>query len=151
MTQSVISVLDVGVKTSQPGWYSAEDIPISESAAARALPVRAGITLPMPVRRVVAHEGIKDDVGKAAIQRGPLVFVLEGADNGGKVLDLSLPIDAPLTPVSKADLLGGVTVLTGSATRTAPDGTTTQVPVTAIPYYAWANRGRGEMAVWIKK
>jgi len=90
-------------------------------------------------------------VGKAAIERGPLVYALEAADNGGRVLDLSLPLDAVLTPAPHADLLGGVTVITGTAMRTGVDGTSTPVPITAIPYYAWANRGRGEMAVWIKR
>jgi DUF1680 family protein len=141
----------VGTQTSTPGWYSFKNITISKSAATSHTPARAEVNLTMPVRRVLAHEGVKDDVGKAAIQRGPLVYVLEGVDNGGKVLDLSLPMDAALTPVSKPDLLGGITVLTGTAVRTNSDGTTVQVPITAIPYYAWANRGRGEMAVWIKR
>lgn len=107
------------------------------------------VTYPMPVRRVVANASVKDDVGKAAIQRGPLVYVLEGADNGGKVLDITLPLNDSLNPEFHPYLLGGVTVLTASFLRPGPDGA--PVPVMAIPYYAWANRGRGEMVVWIKK
>jgi DUF1680 family protein len=131
----------------QAGWVS---VPITGPIASGA-ESELSVRFPMPVRRVVAHAGVKDDVGKAAIQRGPLVYVMEGVDNGGKALDLTLPLDAALTPSSRPDLLGGVTVLTGMGTRVGSDGTSQPAPVTAIPYYAWANRGRGEMAVWIKR
>ncbi len=105
------------------------------------------LRLPMNVRRVVANPGVKDDAGKAAIQRGPIVYALEGVDNDGKVLDVTLPLDAKFTPAARPDLLGGVTVLTTTipATASAPART-----LTAVPYFAWANRGRGEMVVWIK-
>jgi DUF1680 family protein len=108
------------------------------------------LALAMPVRRVLAHVNVKDDAGKAAIQRGPLVYALEGVDNGGKVLDASVPLDATFTPTFKSDLLGGVTSLSTTVAVTAADGTKTNRTITAIPYFAWANRGRGEMAVWIK-
>ena len=104
----------------------------------------------MPVRRVTANAGVKDDVGKAAIQRGPLVYALEGVDNGGKVLDVSVPLDAVFTPTFHADLLGGVTALSASVPVTGADGAKTSRTVTAVPYFAWANRGRGEMVVWIR-
>ncbi|HUL72515.1 MAG TPA: hypothetical protein VLT86_05400, partial [Vicinamibacterales bacterium] len=96
---------------------------------------------------VTANPGVKDDVGKAAIQRGPVVYALEGVDNDGKVLDVTLPLDARFTPAYRADLLGGVTVLTTTipAAASAPART-----ITAVPYFAWANRGRGEMVVWIR-
>jgi DUF1680 family protein len=104
--------------------------------------------LPMPVRRVTANPGVKDDVGKAAIQRGPIVYALEAVDNGGKVLDVPVPMNTTFTPAFKPDVLGGVTVLTATipATADAPART-----IIAVPYYAWANRGRGEMVVWIKQ
>jgi DUF1680 family protein len=104
----------------------------------------------MPVRRVLAHANVKDDAGKAAIQRGPLVYALEGVDNGGKVLDLSVPVNTTWTPTFKSDLLGGVTTLQTSVAVTGADGAKTDRVVTAIPYFAWANRGRGEMAVWVR-
>ena len=95
----------------------------------------------MPVRRVIANPGVKDDVGKAAIQRGPIVYALEAVDNGGKVLDVPVPMTATFTPAFKPDLLGGVTVLTATlpATADAPART-----ITAVPYFAWANRGGGK-------
>ena len=103
---------------------------------------------PMPVRRVTANPGVKDDLGKAAIQRGPIVYALEAVDNGGKVLDVPVPMNTTFTPAFKPDVLGGVSVLTATipATADAPART-----IIAVPYYAWANRGRGEMVVWIKQ
>ena len=49
------------------------------------------LTLPMPARRIVAHAGVKDDEGKIALQRGPLVYAVEAIDNGGRALDLVDP------------------------------------------------------------
>jgi DUF1680 family protein len=128
----------------QKGWTA---LPVSQ-AILDAGPV--GITFPMPVRRVLAHASVKDDAGKAAIQRGPLVYAIEGVDNGGKVLDLSVPVNSTWTPTFKSDLLGGVTTLQTSVAVTGADGAKTDRVVTAIPYFAWANRGRGEMAVWVR-
>ena len=102
------------------------------------------LNLPMPIRRVKAHRRVKADAGRVALQRGPIVYCLEAADNGGKVLDLSLPSDARITSRHRADLLGGVTVLRGAAMRNGKP-----VTFTAVPYFAWDNRTAGEMTVWI--
>jgi DUF1680 family protein len=113
------------------------------------------LELPMPVRRVIANEKVAADRGRVALLRGPLVFCIEGADvAGGKVRNLVLPDDAPLATEFRSDLLGGVQVMIGEAERTEkPDGlpATETVPFTAIPYFAWAHRGKGEMAVWLKR
>jgi len=105
---------------------------------------RLELTLPMPVRRVEAHDSVKGNRGTLALQRGPLVYAAEAVDNGGRVLDLVLPTDAELEATFREDLLGGVVAITGSARR---DGR--EVPFLAVPYFTWANRGPGEMAVWI--
>jgi uncharacterized protein len=102
------------------------------------------IELPMTVRRVLANDGVVEDRGKAAIERGPVVYCIEAADHGGKTSDVSLPLDAELSAAFRSDLLGGVTVVTGQGRRAGTD-----VPITAVPYFAWNNRGRGDMAVWI--
>ena len=99
------------------------------------------LSLPMPPRRIVAHAGVKDDAGRMALQRGPLVYALEAIDNAGHALDLVIPRDASLRSRYRADLLNGVEVINGEGNR----------PFVAIPYYAWNNRGQGEMAVWIKE
>jgi DUF1680 family protein len=98
------------------------------------------IDIPMPIRRVLANDAVAEDKGKAAIQRGPILYALEAVDNGGSLKDVTLPLDTPLTSPFKADMLNGVHVITGKV------GDRT---VTAVPYYAWNNRGKGEMAVWI--
>jgi DUF1680 family protein len=97
----------------------------------------------MPVQRVVANAAVAENAGRVALQRGPLVFAAEAIDNGGAALDLRLPASAEFTSRFDPELLGGVTVLEGMAIR---DGSS--VPFRAIPYFAWSNRGQGEMAVW---
>src|SRR5262249_22013290 len=98
------------------------------------------LDIPMPVRRVLANDRVTEDAGKAVIQRGPVIFALEAVDNGGSLKDVKIPLDATLTSTFKPDLLGGVDVVTGK---------TGERTFTAIPYYAWNNRGKGEMEVWI--
>lgn len=111
------------------------------------------LDLPMPVRRLIAHPEVKADQGKVALQRGPLVYCLEGPDNDGDVLNRVISDEAKLETEYRPDLLGGVTVITGLAQvaeRTLEgDVMASGVrPFTAIPYYAWAHRGRGQMTVW---
>jgi hypothetical protein len=101
------------------------------------------LDLPMPVRRVLAHPNVKDCVGKVALQRGPIVYCFEGADHGGRVLDLAMPADAAFAPRRREDLLGGTTVLEGKLLRAGE-----RIRATAIPYHLWSNRGAGEMVVW---
>ncbi|MBN1362049.1 MAG: glycoside hydrolase family 127 protein [Sedimentisphaerales bacterium] len=111
------------------------------------------LNLPMPVRRIIANEKVAADRGKVALQRGPLVFCLEGPDNDGQVLNLVIPDDAQFTTEHRPDLLNGVTVIMGQAraTKRTMNGDivlTTERTFTAIPYYAWAHRGRAAMTVW---
>ncbi|MBN1507601.1 MAG: glycoside hydrolase family 127 protein [Sedimentisphaerales bacterium] len=114
---------------------------------------RIDLNLPLPVRRIVARPEVKADQGKVALQRGPLVFCLEGPDNDGKVLNMVIADDVKLASEHRGDLLNGVTVITGRAriAKRALDGTVAVAGTrdfTAIPYYAWAHRGRSEMTVW---
>jgi hypothetical protein len=104
------------------------------------------LDLPMPVRRVIANGKVKADQGRVALQRGPVVFCAEAPDNpGGKVLDLILPDRQPLIAHFEPALLNGVEVIKGRALN----ADRTEQDFTAIPYFAWANRGKGEMAVWL--
>lgn len=118
------------------------------------------LVLPMPVERVWAHPRVFDVAGKVALQRGPIVFCLEEADNGPGLANIVLPEDAEFTATFSPDVLGGVVVLSGKALRVrsqSPDlyrmtrGSTETVSVKAIPYYAWNNRGAGEMTVWLRE
>jgi hypothetical protein len=113
------------------------------------------LNLPMPVRRVLCHENVSYNRGRVAIERGPIVYCIEGADHDGKVMDLFLPDDVVLAAQHRADLLGGVTVLDGQARGVylADDGAVKNksVAMTMIPYYAWCNRLPNEMQVWIPR
>jgi DUF1680 family protein len=105
------------------------------------------LTLPMPVRRVVADERVEADRGKVAIERGPLVYAAEGVDNNNSVLDLVIPRTAKFDIERRPELLGGVTVLKS----TASDRKGASRPLMLIPYYAWSHRGVGKMAVWFSR
>ncbi len=110
------------------------------------------LNLPMPIRKVVSHDSVKADVGKLSLERGPIVYCAEWVDNGGHVLNLMLPKDAELTIEHRSDLLGGVTVIRGKTQGLYSDGNLTvkrDQDFLAIPYYAWAHRGSGEMTVWL--
>ena len=108
---------------------------------------RIELNLPLPIRRVVAHPAVANLEGLVALERGPIVYALEAADNEADVLKLALADAAPLVAEDQPDLLGGVTVIRGEALDAA--GKT--VPITAIPYYAWGHRGSGKMNVWLHR
>lgn len=125
------------------------------------------LTLPMQVSQVEGHPYVADTFGKAALMRGPLVYCVEQADQADiDVRDISLDRATSFAPVHEPDLLGGVMVLHAEAQekdRTGWDGRLYQpalapdaaamraVTVTAIPYYAWANREPGAMRVWLPR
>ncbi len=98
--------------------------------------------LPMVPRQVVAHEKVQADRGLVALERGPLVYCVEGIDNDGRVSSLTLARDAVLTAEFKPDLLGGVTMI---------NATNGSQKIVAVPYYAWGNRGNGEMRIWLPR
>ena len=111
------------------------------------------MVLPMEVQKIAANEKVKDDIGKVALQRGPLVYCAEWVDNKGKTSNLILPGNTSFTAEFDGDLLNGITVLKGTSVAVVTDTTkytvqTIEQPFIAIPYYAWANRGKGEMNVW---
>ena len=114
------------------------------------------LVLPMPVRRVVAHDKVEANRNRVALQRGPIVDTDEWVDNdNGRVRNLVLPDTSSLSTEFRPNLLNGVQVITARAVGLAYDanGTITKhdQTLTAIPYYAWANRGRGQMAVWLAR
>jgi uncharacterized protein len=96
------------------------------------------LSMPMPVRRVLANPQVKDDADLVALERGPLMYCSEWPDNNGHALNVVVPDNAPLRTEFRKDLLNGITVISGNN-------------FTAIPYYAWANRGMGEMAMWMPR
>jgi len=112
------------------------------------------VSLPMPVRRVLANDKVEADQGRVAVERGPLVYCAEGPDNGGRVTNFILPDGAALAAELRPDLLNGVVVIKGEAgalSEKAGQAVVEKKPITLIPYYAWANRGPSEMEVWIAR
>jgi len=125
------------------------------------------LQLPMPPRRMQSHPYALENTDRVALMRGPLLYCVEEADHPDVDLrDITLPA-AGLKVQERADLLGGVITLTnkgrvrypekgwpGQLYRPAesigrqPRGS--HIEVVAIPYYAWANRGLGQMQVWLK-
>jgi len=113
------------------------------------------LNLPMPVRRVLANESVEADRGRVAIERGPIVYCAEWPDNPAGIHNLVLADNAELTAQHRSDLLGGVTVVRGKAMAISDAGEAKpakkEQEFTAIPYYAWAHRGPGQMAVWLAR
>ena len=114
------------------------------------------LDLPMPIRRVVANAKLKADTGRVALERGPVVYCLEGVDNESVIAESVLPSSATITADYKPKLLGGVTVLKISGGQLAymnNDGKVAgkSMNYLAIPYCTWNNRGNSPMQVWVAK
>lgn len=114
------------------------------------------LELPMIVRKTVAHDKVRENAGRVALERGPLVYCVEGLDND------KLDVPHNLLPGAEGgfqtefrpDLLGGVTVVTGPAelVRRGADGVAVERDArrfTAVPYFARANREPSAMAVFL--
>jgi len=99
-----------------------------------------GLDFQMPVMRMEAHPKVAENKGKVAIQRGPIVYGLEGLDNDAKPL-VTLPKDPKFKVKYDGNLLGGVMVVNG---KTAEGNA-----LTAIPFYALANREKSNQEVWL--
>lgn len=154
-----------------PGWAKGKPVPGNlyryENAEAPVIPVRVNgqavpyrqengfallnrtwkkgdiveIELPMPVRKVLAHEKVTADKGRVALERGPVVYCVEGVDNGGTVKKVSVGAQTTLHTVNAPDFITESVLIKGES----PDG----ARFTAIPYCLWSHRGVGEMAVWL--
>lgn len=118
------------------------------------------LNLPMPVEKIVANPAVKEDLGKIALQRGPLLYCFEEEDQYAPLRLIYLTLDGEFKPKWEGDLLGGIVVLDG--TGRASDGLewkdelyqpvptkVKEVKVRAIPYYAWDNREPRAMKVWM--
>ena len=103
---------------------------------------------------VVANEKVKNDRGKVAIERGPIVYCAEWPDNdfdiAGVVIQKNAVISDGISTDSKLKGLHELSLPAQSISRKA-DGKLgiRDVTLRMIPYYSWANRGEGKMRVWI--
>ena len=114
------------------------------------------VDLPMTVRRISGHPDIAATKNRVALERGPVVYCLEGIDNDGSVFDYVIPEKALVKAEMRNDLLGGTTVLTITdaqrAERIAEDRIASKsTTLTAIPYHLWNNRGVSSMQVWVSR
>lgn len=112
------------------------------------------LNLPMEIEKIKAIDEITANKNRIALQRGPLIYCVEEADNNGNVMNFLVPPDAQFSTSYHENLLGGVVTLQGKLPVLGPaaNGQTTEVEektITAIPYFSWANRGNGEMQVWL--
>ena len=106
------------------------------------------LELPMNVQVLAGSSRIKDAQGKVVLMRGPMVYCLEEIDNEGYFDD---PDEVYLLPGGfkaeyREDLLNGVVSISGKASLPIKEEV---IDITAIPYYAWSNRGQGQMKVWL--
>jgi len=119
------------------------------------------LEMPMPALRIYAHPAVQADAGQVALQRGPIVYCFEQADNPFPLHQIVLPKQAEIQVHFEPELLGGVTVLTAQGLledtsdwetlyrHQAP--TQRPIPLKAVPYSVWDNRQPGEMRVWIRE
>lgn len=117
------------------------------------------LVLPMPIEQIEAHPAVKDDVGRTAIRRGPLVYCIEQVDNSAPIEEIIIPRGAKMRSSFQKDVLGGVVVVEADAFRATAsvwDNTLYQpiqkmkkVVARFVPYGFWANRKAGRMEVWM--
>ena len=153
---AVITVNGTAVKVvAMPGSYAV----VSRSWKAGD---RVTLELPMPAELVESNPLVEETRGQVAVKRGPVVYCIESPDMpaGTGVFDVALPANINLKPVSQQIDNSSITALTGNGMLIydkkwqnelyRPVAKTSKtVPVKLIPYYAWSNRGRSEMSVWI--
>lgn len=114
------------------------------------------LNLPMEICLVESHEKVEDNTNRLAIERGPLVYCVEGVDNKGGVFNLLMPEFAPINTQWRHDLLGGINIIRADVPSFIVKDNWEEVKtkshkLVAIPYYAWSHRGVGEMAVWLPR
>lgn len=114
---------------------------------------RIEVSLPMDVRKVVANSMVKNDSGRIALQRGPIMYCAEWKDNYGSAANIVLPASSSFKTAFQKDVLNGIMTIQTPAQFVLIDPSgekvyTEEKIMTAIPYYSWANRGKGEMMIW---
>lgn len=166
---------EFGIALRIPSWSQGMEIRVNGELLNMAMDVEQGyriirrvwaagdvieVQVPMEAHRVYAHPKLQADAHKTAIQRGPLVYCLEGTDNGQSLSSISLSGDVAFTEAFDKTLLGGAVVVEGSGFCVEQESwngglygrekaAVQSVTLKAIPYYLWGNRGSGEMKVWI--
>lgn len=124
--------------------------------------VRLEITFDILPHFTYANPQVRADTGKAAVEKGPLVYCLEEADNGKRLSGIYIDTAAPLQEEYDESLLGGTCVIKAKGRRLLENGWDEHTlygnkapeyedaSLTFVPYCYWNNRSDGEMAVWVK-
>ncbi len=112
------------------------------------------INTPLEVRRIGSHASLKQNEDRVALQYGPMVYCVEGADNNNNAMNFVVPADSRFSVQYEAGKLGGVNTISFNAkvAEASTDGllvTTVNKEIKAVPYFSWNNRGAGEMQVWL--
>ena len=107
----------------------------------------------MEARTVKANPAVEADRGKIAVERGPVVYCAEWPDNDFNIFSIILNKKPVFKVETKKDLLYGINTIQTDAQSLSYDAqgklVTKEVKLNMIPYYAWAHRGSGDMAVWL--
>jgi len=177
ITVETAPAAEFAVRLRVPGWADSAEImvngDVADLAAAPATYAElkrewhAGDTvtldLSMRTRLMMAHPEVEEAHNQVAVMRGPIVYCLEGValPDDVPVHEVHIPRDIELTATFDPELLGGVTVLKGTACRRPgpdwsdklyaelPTASCACLPIRLIPYYAWLNRGQHDMRVWL--
>jgi len=162
-----------GLKLRVPGWCSSAQLAVNGKQVS--LPVRdhgylvvnrtwakgdtVDLNLDMPVDRVAANPQVKEDIGRLAVRRGPLVYCAEGIDQTVPVDNIVLPIDAKLKAKWRSDILTGLVEVEGIGEKVADQDWNHRlyqaaskpepVAVRMIPYCYWDNRKASPMEIWL--
>ena len=112
------------------------------------------LTLPVEIRKIKAHEKVEADLNRIAVERGPVLYCAEWADNDGHVQNLVVDQNTVFKASKKQDLFDGIVMIQGTARKASRTlrgevQVSDPMPVKLIPYYLWNNRGPGEMIVWL--
>lgn len=150
------NITGFGVKLRFPGWCKSASVKINNTYV-QDIKFQDGyicleeewisgdsitVEFDMPIEMVHADPRVKVNQGRSAMQRGPIVYCFEEIDNTKDLDDIILGPDIKIFTEHRAELLGGVVVLTVKSGDKA---------YTAVPYYAWNNRTPGSMQVWMKE
>ncbi|MGX5843813.1 glycoside hydrolase family 127 protein [Mesorhizobium sp. ArgA1] len=122
---------------------------------------RVELDLDMSISRLFANPQVRQDIGRVALARGPLIYCVEETDNAGQLHRITLPRTAEIEAHPEPNLLGGVVTLSANGRRETAENwdnglyrteapAVEQAKLTAVPYYAWDNREPGEMVVWLR-
>lgn len=111
------------------------------------------LTLPMEVHKNKANDKVEADINHLSVERGPIVYCAEFADNNGAVLNYVLKSGDEFAVSPAPALFDGVNLLKGHVDRVVADKNyevikSVKDSLTLIPYYARSHRGNGEMTVW---